>query len=103
MRPSKLFVGLTYPASSNLRACTLRLPSDVSSSFLSSLKVSDSFTESALRIPRRKRSWTNRSTLDASPTASSTGRLSFSFRTVFDLPAILHRDDRPEKDMQAAE
>ena len=53
------------PASSNLRAWTLRLPSVVSSSFFSSLKVSDSFTESALRIPRRRRSWIRRSSFGA--------------------------------------
>src|SRR5260370_3932314 len=103
MRPSKLFAQATYPASSNFRAWTLRLPSEVSSSFFSSLKVSDSFTVSALRIPKRRRSWTRRSNFDASPTASRAGRFSRSRRTVFGLPAIFHRDHGSENQMQPAE
>src|ERR1035437_1137841 len=103
MRPAKLLMQSTYPASSSLRAWTLRLPSEVSSSFLSSLKVSESLTVSALRIPRRRRSWIRRSTLDAPPTASRTGRLSRSRRTVLDLPAIFHRDHSSKNQMQPAE
>src|SRR5260370_32415879 len=103
MRPSKLFAQATYPASSNFRAWTLRLPSEVSSSFFSSLKVSDSFTVSALRIPKRRRSWTRRSNFDASPTASRAGRFSRSRRTVFGLPAIFHRDHGSENQIQPPE
>src|ERR1035437_1753648 len=103
MRPAKLLVGATYPASSNFRAWTLRLPSEVSSSFLSSLKVSDSLTESALRMPRRRRSWTRRSNFDVSPTASRPGRFSRSRRTVLGLPAIFHRDHGSKNQMQPAE
>src|SRR5260370_13067771 len=103
MRPSKLLAHATYPASSNFRAWTLRLPSEVSSSFFNSLKVNDSFTVSALRIPRRRRSWTRRSNFEASPTASRAGRFSRSRRTVLGLPAIFHRDHGSENQMQAAE
>src|ERR1035438_6236179 len=103
MRPSKLLAQDTYPASSNFRACTLRLPSEVSSSFFSWMKVSDSFTVSALRIPRRRRSWTRRSNLEASPTASRTGRFSRSRRMVLSLPAIFHRDHDSKNQMQSAE
>src|ERR1035438_6489508 len=103
MRPAKLLAQDTYPASSNFRAWTLRLPSEVSSSFFSSMKVSDSFTVSALRIPRRRRSWTRRSNLEASPTDSKTGRFSRSRRIVFALPAIFHRDHGSKNHMQSAE
>src|SRR5688572_32398145 len=54
-----------YPASSSLRACTLRLPSVVFIKFFRSLKVSDSLAASALIIPRRRRSWIKRSRLGA--------------------------------------
>src|ERR1039458_8608568 len=103
MRPAKLLVQSTYPASSNFRAWILRLPSDASSSFLSSPKVNDWFTASALRMPRRRRSWTRRSNLEVSPTASRTGRFSRSRRTVLGLPAIFHRDHGSKNQMQAAE
>ena len=56
----------------------------VSSSFLSSLNVSDSFTESALRIPSRRRSWISRSSLGA-PTAARlppSPRIPVSFRVL---------------------
>src|ERR1017187_8664843 len=103
MRPAKLLAQDTYPASSNFRACTLRLPSEVSSSFFSSMKVSDALTVSALRIPRRRRSWTRRSNLEASPTASSTGRVARTPCMVLGLPAIFHRDHGSKNQMQSAE
>src|ERR1039457_4848362 len=61
MRPSKLFEHSTYSASSSRRACTLRLPSVVCNSFLSSLKLRESLTARALTIPKRIRSWMMRS------------------------------------------
>src|SRR5688572_3234892 len=64
-RPSKNLVQEMYPASSSLRACTLRLPSVVFIKFFRSLKVSDSLAASALIIPRRRRSWIKRSRLGA--------------------------------------
>src|SRR5476649_219582 len=102
MRPLKDLALAAYPASSSLRAWTLRLPSVVSSSFFSSLKVRESLTASALSIPRRRRSWTSRSSLGASPTTSSRkGRLSRSRRAVFCLAAIFHRDHDAEDYVQA--
>src|SRR5215813_1961689 len=104
MRPSKLLVQERYPPSSSLRAWTLRLPSVVSNSFFNSLKVSDSLTASALRIPKRKRSCTSRSSFEASPTASSgAGFLSRSLRTALDLAAIFHRNHQTENHVQPAE
>src|ERR1039458_4839154 len=92
-----------YLASSSLRACTLKLPSVVSSSFLRSVKVSDSLTERALRMPRRRRSCTRRSKLAVPPTASRTGFFSRTLREAFDLAAIFHRNHRSENHVQAAE
>src|SRR6476469_4158664 len=105
MRPSNDLVAVRYSASSNFRACTLRFPSVVSRSFFSSLKVSDSLTESALSIPRRRRSWISRSSLGALKTAgAATGScVFFSFRSAFCLPAIFHRDDRAENYVDSAE
>src|ERR1017187_8111292 len=103
MRPAKVLAQSTYPDSSSLRAWTLKLPSEASSSFLRSLKVKDSFTVRALRMPRWRRSWTRRSNLEASPTASRTGRLSRSRRAVLGVPATLHRDHGSQKQIQAAE
>src|ERR1017187_7682228 len=103
MRPGKVLAQSTYPDFSSLRAWTLKLPSEASSSFLRSLKVKDSFTVRALRMPRRRRSWTRRSNLEASPTASRTARFALSRRAVLGLPAILHRDHGSENQMQAAE
>src|ERR1035438_996383 len=103
MRPAKLLVQSTYPASSSFRAWMLRLPSEASSSFLSSPKVNDWFTASALRMPSRRRSWTRRSNFEVSPTASRTGRFSRSRRTVLGLPAIFHRDQGSTSQMQPAE
>src|SRR5258706_15192844 len=68
-RPSNVLVQVTYPASSSLRTCTLRLPSVVSSSALISLKVSDSAAASALTMPRRMRWWMRLSRL-AEPRAT---------------------------------
>ena len=53
VRPSKDFVHAMYSASSNFRACTLRLPSVVFISSLSSLKVRDWLAARALTIPSR--------------------------------------------------
>src|SRR5947208_11844855 len=50
-----------YCASSSRRACTLKLPSVVLSRALSWLKLNESFTASALTMPRRTRSWISRS------------------------------------------
>ena len=61
MRPEKLFSQTMYAASSNLRAWTLKLPSVADISFLRSLKVRVPAAANALRMPRRKRSWTTRS------------------------------------------
>src|SRR5215208_7733466 len=63
-----------YPASSSLRAWTLRLPSVVFIRFLSALKVSDSFAARALMIPSRKRSWINRSRFGAALFCFETAR-----------------------------
>src|SRR5664279_6304304 len=81
----------------------LRLPSEASSSILSSPKVNDGFTASPLRMPKRRRSWTRRSNLEVSPTASRTGRFSRSRRTVLGLPAIFHRNHGSKNQMQPAE
>ena len=59
-RPSNVVAGDVL-ASSSFRACTLRLPSVVSSRRLSSLNVRRSLTASALMMPSRRRSWISRS------------------------------------------
>src|SRR6266850_4272378 len=61
MRPSNDLVHVMYCASSSRRACTLKFPSVVFKRALSWLKLNESFTASALTMPRRTRSWINRS------------------------------------------
>src|SRR5581483_4531267 len=94
-----------YCASSSLRAWTLRLPSVVWSSFFSSLKVRLSLTASALRMPRRSRSWMSRSSCGAPP-ATGTGAAFFSrsfFKAEDCLATVFHRNYGSEQNVQAAE
>src|SRR5713226_10326768 len=95
-----------YCASSSRRACTLKLPSVVLSSALSWLKLKESFTASALTMPRRTRSWISRSSSAArEPPRSllspcSTGSV---FRAVPCLATVPPSNDHAERDVQAAE
>src|SRR6266436_8952909 len=95
-----------YCASSSRRACTLKLPSEVLSRALSWLKLSASFTASALTMPRRTRSWISRS----SSAARDPPRSLFSpcstasvFLAAPCLATVPPSNDHPEPDVQAAE
>src|SRR5262245_9055192 len=102
-----------YCASSRRRACTLRLPSLVLSSDLSSLNVSDSFTASALAMPRRTRSWMTRSSEGVPSTGSMTRisrppppsrlRAAPSGRGAVFLATVTPRDQGAKDDVQGAE
>src|SRR5256885_1288983 len=97
-----------YSASSSLRACTLRLPSLVFSSALSSLKVRLSRTARALTIASRTRSWISRSRAAAAgcalaltaPARSPSRRVS---RAVLLLATVPPCDDQSKYDLQDAE
>src|SRR5512142_3413066 len=97
-----------YSASSSRRACTLRLPSVVLSSALSSLKLRLSFTARALTIPRRIRSWISRSR-SAAPTFGSTGASAdgsasrVRSRAAVALATVAPRDDDAEDDVEPSE
>src|SRR5256886_14162332 len=108
IRPSNDFVHMTYDASSSLRACTLRLPSVVLRSALSSLKLKLSLTASALTMPRRTRSWISRSSSPvrglAPGRAPATSRSAASaFLAVPCLATVPPSNDRAEHDVQRAE
>src|SRR5690349_9913065 len=95
-----------YCASSSLRAWTERLPSDVPIICLSSLKESDSWTASALTIPRRRRSWIRRSIAAGAEgfAPSSLRSLGASlFAAGLRSPIVVPRDPETEDDVQAAE
>src|SRR5512144_1679166 len=96
-----------YSASSSLRACTLRLPSETLSRLLSSLKLARSTPASADTIPRRTRSWIRRSSsaaARAAPRAEAAAPLvAAGCRIAFDLATVPPRDPQSEDDMQAAE
>src|SRR5437763_718268 len=107
-RPSNDFVQVTYDASSSLRACTLRLPSVVLRSALSSLKLKLSLTASALTMPRRTRSWISRSSSPvrgATPArARATSRSAASaFLAALCLATVPPGNDSAEHDVQGAE
>src|SRR5205823_2506966 len=95
-----------YCASSRRRACTLKLPSVVLSSALSWLKLSESFTASALTMPRRTRAWTSRSSSAArNPPRSllspcSTASVCLAAPCLATVPPS---NDHAEHDVQAAE
>src|SRR3977135_2718336 len=98
-----------YCASSSRRACTLKLPSVVLSRALSWLKLNESFTASALTMPRRTRSWISRSSSAArrppppprsllSPRSTASGFLAAPC-----LATVPPSNDHAEPDVQAAE
>src|SRR5712664_3761566 len=93
-----------YSASSSLRAWTLRLPSLVLSSALSSLNVRLSRTASALTIASRTRSPISRSR-SAVFTFGFTGRSGSAraIRAVLLLATVPPCDDQAEHDVKAAE
>src|SRR6185436_5314768 len=105
----------TYPASSSLRVCTLRLPSVVCVIALSSVNVSGSLlAASALTMASRVRSWTSRSSSRGSrafaaaavdPLRSSRPVDSTGTRAVplFALAAMFPRDHESKDDVQDAE
>src|ERR1051325_5694598 len=106
MRPSNDFVQVIYCAFSSLRACTLRLPSEVLSRALSSLNVSASFTASALTMPSRTRSWIRRSRSAARkpPRSLRSGWATASdFLAAPGLATIFPGDDHTQHDVQPAE
>src|SRR5438552_347727 len=106
MRPSKDLLQAIYCASSSRRACTLMLPSVVLSSFLRSLKVSDSLTASALTMPSRMRSWMSRSrseALAACRPPTPWGPPVFSLERAFDLATVPPRDHQAEQNVKTAE
>src|SRR5213082_1800798 len=108
IRPSNDLVQVTYDASSSLRAWTLRLPSVVLRSALSSLKLKLSFTASALTMPSRTRSWISRSSSAVRGLAPARARAtSRSAASVFlaapGLATVPPGNDRPEHDVQPAE
>src|SRR4029079_7424390 len=88
-----------YPASSSLRAWTLTLPSVVFRIALSSLKLSDGLTASALTMPRRGFSWIRRSKsgISAGRGAGAGASLRAGLATVSPC------DEDSEDDVQAAE
>src|SRR2546428_5304167 len=98
-----------YCASSSRRACTLKLPSVVLSSALSWLKLNESFTASALTMPRRTRSWISRSSSAARdpPPPPRSLLSSCSTASVFlaapCLATVPPSNDHAEPDVQAAE
>src|SRR5882724_1212252 len=98
-----------YCASSSRRACTLKFPSVVLSRALSWLKLNESFTASALTMPRRTRSWISRSSSAArSPPPPPRSLLSpCSTASVFlaapCLATVPPSNDHAEHDVQAAE
>src|SRR4029077_14154327 len=98
-----------YCASSSRRACTLKLPSVVLSSALSWLKLNESFTASALTMPRRTRSWISRSNSAARPppppprSLLSPGSTASVFLAAPCLANVPPSNDHAEHDVQAAE
>src|SRR2546423_1738079 len=108
IRPSNDLVQVTYDASSSLRAWTLKLPSLVLSSALSSLKLKLSLTASALTMPRRTRSWIRRSSSAVRRPARERSRASSRpaasvFRAAPGLATVPPSNDRAEHDVQPAE
>src|SRR5438067_739184 len=108
IRPSNDFVQVTYDASSSLRACTLRLPSVVLRSALSSLKLKLSLTASALTMPRRTRSWISRSSSPVrgatAARARATSRSAASaFLAALCLATVPPGNESAEHDVQRAE
>src|SRR5437764_105318 len=108
IRPSNDFVQVTYDASSSLRACTLRLPSVVLRSALSSLKLRLSLTASALTMPRRTRSWISRSSSPVrgatAARARATSRSAASaFLAALCLATVPPGNESAEHDVQRAE
>src|SRR5213083_1738617 len=106
MRPWNDLVHVIYWAASSFRACTLRLPSVAFSSPFSSLKLSASFTASALTMPRRTRSWIRRSSSAARRPARSLLTPCSSVSVFLATPCLATvppRDDAAEDDVQAAE
>src|SRR5437588_8680740 len=108
IRPSNDLVQVTYEASSSLRACTLRFPSVVLRSALSSLKLRLSFTASALTMPRRTRSWISRSSSAVrTPAPERCRATSRSAASVFlaapGLATVPPSNDRAEHEVQPAE
>src|SRR5690606_37793697 len=109
-RSTKVFSQATNPASSSLRACTLRLPSVIPSSAFSSLKLSASAPASALTIARRTRSWISLSSCTGESARAlrffgaavpATGAASWSLRA--GLTTVASRDERAEAQVQPAE
>src|SRR5437870_2456639 len=98
-----------YCASSSRRACTLKLPSVVLSRALSWLKLNESFTASALTMPRRTRSWISRSSSAARDPPPPPRSLLSPCSTASVLLAALclatvpPGNDHAEPDVQAAE
>src|SRR6059036_3053002 len=98
-----------YWASSSRRACTLKFPSVVLSRALSWLKLNESFTASALTMPRRTRSWISRSSSAARdpPPPPRSLLSSCSTASVFlaapCLATVPPSNDHAEPDVQAAE
>src|SRR5882672_1190362 len=98
-----------YCASSSRRACTLKFPSVVWSRALSWLKLNESFTASALTMPRRTRSWISRSSSAARPpppTPRSPLRPSSTASVFLAAPClatVTPSNDHAERDVQAAE
>src|SRR5271165_1175837 len=112
--PSNDFVHVTYCASSSRRACTLRLPSVVRSTFFNSLKVNESLTARALTIPRRIRSWMMRSRYGSAFSTDDWSVLTglaerflpgttSLFRAALALATVPPRNQESENDMQATE
>src|SRR3989442_8046652 len=105
-RPANDFVQLMYCASSSLRACTLKLPSDVLSAAFKSLKVRLSLTARALTMPSRTRSWMRRSSaaaragrrLGAPPGVGAGAVLRGALLGFATLPP---RDDRAQRGVEA--
>src|SRR2546425_6653175 len=109
IRPSNDLVHVMYCASSSRRACTLKFPSVVLSRALSWLKLNESFTASALTMPRRTRSWISRSSSAARdpPPPPRSLLSSCSTASVFlaapCLATVPPSNDHAEPDVQAAE
>src|SRR6185312_9961910 len=110
IRPSNDLVHVMYCASSSRRACTLKFPSVVLSRALSWLKLNESFTASALTMPRRTRSWISRSSSAARSPPPPPPRSLLSpcstasvFLAAPCLATVPPSNDHAEPDMQTAE
>src|SRR5207247_775818 len=106
IRPSNDLAHVMYCASSSRRAWTLKLPSVVLSRALSWLKLSASFTASALTMPRRTRSWISRSSSAARDPPRSLFRPCSTASVFLAAPCLATvppSNDHPEHDVETAE